>query len=55
MVKILATNQQLQVTQENLDGETPFQIAFEISSRGKFLQILETSGACHRLMSHRIN
>jgi hypothetical protein len=30
MVKILATNQQLQVTQENLDGETPFQIAFEM-------------------------
>jgi hypothetical protein len=29
MVKILATNQQLRVTQENLDGETPFQIAFE--------------------------
>jgi ankyrin repeat protein len=30
MVKILATNQQLRVTQENLDGETPFQIAFEM-------------------------
>jgi len=30
MVKILATNQQLQVTQENLDGETPFQLAFEM-------------------------
>jgi ankyrin repeat protein len=29
MVKTLATNQQLRVTQENLDGETPFQIAFE--------------------------
>jgi ankyrin repeat protein len=30
MVKILATNQQLRVTQENMDGETPFQIAFEM-------------------------
>jgi hypothetical protein len=30
MVKILTTNQQLRVTQENLDGETPFQIAFEM-------------------------
>ncbi|CAM6018043.1 unnamed protein product [Sphagnum balticum] len=30
MVKTLVTNQQLRVTQENLDGETPFQIAFEM-------------------------
>jgi hypothetical protein len=33
MVKILVTNQQLRVTQENLDGETPFQIAFEKKKR----------------------
>jgi ankyrin repeat protein len=30
MVKILAKNPQLGVTQENLQGETPFQIAFEM-------------------------
>jgi len=30
IVKILTTNPQLRVTQENLKGETPFQVAFEM-------------------------